>query len=161
MKSERERAIRETTIDALTGSVAMELLGVLAEEQVRGGEERREGETWIKGDVMKSRNIVCEICIVPLITQAVTVAGVPYESCGNLSISHPCRYAHPQSKNIPSQSHHRTNMMIFLYFHHQGRVVIFDRMQCIANVALSDRCRREAAESGRRQKEEIMMKELI
>jgi hypothetical protein len=45
MKSERERAIRETTIDALTGSVAMELLGVLAEEQVRGGEERREGET--------------------------------------------------------------------------------------------------------------------
>jgi hypothetical protein len=41
MKSERERAIRETTIDALTGSVAMELLGVLAEEQVIGGEERR------------------------------------------------------------------------------------------------------------------------
>jgi hypothetical protein len=40
-------------------------------------------------------------------------------------------------------------------------VVIFDRMQCIANVALSDRYRREAAESGRRQKEEFMMKDLI
>ena len=48
--------------------------------------------------------------------------------------------------------------LILFYLIYQGRVVIFDRMQCIANVALTDRCRREAAESGRRQKEEIMMK---
>ena len=44
MRSERERAIRETTIDALTGSVAMGLLGVLAEEQVRRDERRGEME---------------------------------------------------------------------------------------------------------------------
>ena len=39
----------------------------------------------------------------------------------------------------------------------QGRVAIFERMQCISHVAISDRSRREAAESGRRQKQEIAL----
>ena len=39
----------------------------------------------------------------------------------------------------------------------QGRVAIFERMQCISHVAISDRNRREAAESGRRQREEIAL----
>ena len=38
--------------------------------------------------------------------------------------------------------------------------MIFDRMQCIANVATSDRYRREAAESGRRQKENSIHEDL-
>ena len=44
--------------------------------------------------------------------------------------------------------------LIFLFLLFQARMSVFDRMQAIANNALTDRRRREAAEGGRRQKEE-------